>query len=32
MKNVLQSLRAVGANPKVLIIERSPFTPEPILA
>ena len=32
MKNVLQSLRAVGGNPKVLIIEHSPFTPEPILA
>ncbi len=32
MKNVLQSLRAVGAYPKVLIVERSPFTPEPIQA
>jgi hypothetical protein len=32
MKNVLQSLRVVGGNPKVLIVERSPFTPEPILA
>ena len=30
MKEVLQSLRAVGAYPKVLLVERSPFTPEPI--
>ena len=30
MKGVLQSLRAVGAYPTVLIVERSPFTPEPI--
>lgn len=30
MKEVIQSLRAVGAYPKVLLVERSPFTPEPI--
>ena len=30
MRAVLQGLRAVGAVPRVLIIERSPFTPEPI--
>ncbi len=30
MKSVLQSLRAVGAYPTVLLLERSPFTPEPI--
>ena len=30
MKEVLQSLRALGAHPKVLLVERSPFTPEPI--
>ncbi len=30
MKEVLQSLRAVGAYAKVLLMERSPFTPEPI--
>jgi hypothetical protein len=30
MKEVLQSLRAVGAYPTVLVVERSPFTPEPI--
>jgi hypothetical protein len=32
MKSVLQSLKAVGAPAKVLIVERSPFTPEPIRA
>ncbi len=30
MKGILQSLRAVGAYPTVLVVERSPFTPEPI--
>ncbi len=30
MKTILQSLRAVGAYPTVLLLERSPFTPEPI--
>jgi len=30
MKGVLQGLRAVGAIPKVLVLERSPFTPEPL--
>jgi hypothetical protein len=30
MRDVLQSLRAVGAHSKVLLVERSPFTPEPI--
>ena len=29
MKSVLQGLRAVGAIPRVLIVERSPFTPKP---
>jgi hypothetical protein len=32
MKHVLDELRAFGAVAKVLLIERSPFTPEPILA
>jgi hypothetical protein len=32
MKRVLDELRAVGAVAKVLLVERSPFTPEPILA
>ena len=32
MKAVLQNLRAVGAYPTVLVVERSPFTPEPIRA
>jgi len=32
MKSVLQSLKAVGTTAKVLIVERSPFTPEPIHA
>jgi hypothetical protein len=31
MKHVLDELRAFGAMAKVLV-ERSPFTPEPILA
>ena len=30
MKAVLQGLRAMGAVPRVLIVERSPFTPEPL--
>jgi len=30
MKTALQELRSVGANAKVLVLERSPFTPEPI--
>ncbi len=30
IKAVLQDLRAVGAVPRVLIVERSPFTPEPL--
>src|SRR5215218_5772898 len=29
-KAVLQGLRAVGLVPRVLIVERSPFTPEPL--
>jgi hypothetical protein len=29
---VLNSLKAVGAPARVLIVERSPFTPEPIHA
>jgi hypothetical protein len=32
MKTVLQGLREVGAPPRVLVVERSPFTPEPIRA
>ena len=32
MKTVLQELRSVGAVTKVLVLERSPFTPEPIRA
>jgi hypothetical protein len=32
MKHVLDELRSVGAVTKVLPVERSPFTPEPILA
>jgi hypothetical protein len=32
MKHVLDELRAFGAVAKVLPLERSPFTPEPILA
>jgi hypothetical protein len=29
---VLDALRSVGAMAKVLLVERSPFTPEPIRA
>jgi hypothetical protein len=32
MRHVLDELRLVGAVAKVLLVERSPFTPEPILA
>ena len=32
MKSVLQGLREVGAAPRMLLVERSPFTPEPIRA
>jgi uncharacterized protein (DUF1330 family) len=32
MKHVLDELRSVGAVARVLLVERSPFTPEPILA
>jgi uncharacterized protein (DUF1330 family) len=32
MKSVLQSLRTVGSHATVLLVERSPFTPEPIRA
>ena len=32
MTRVLDELRSVGASAKVLLVERSPFTPEPILA
>jgi hypothetical protein len=32
MTVVLQGLRAVGVAPKILVVERSPFTPEPIRA
>lgn len=32
MKLVVQGLRSVGAIAKVALAERSPFTPEPILA
>ena len=32
MTQVLDELRAFGAMAKVLLVERSPFTPEPILA
>ncbi len=32
MSAVLQELRSAGAAAKVLVLERSPFTPEPILA
>ncbi len=32
MKSVLQSLKAVGAPARVLLVERSPFTPAPIRA
>ena len=30
IKPVLDGLRSVGAPPRVLLVERSPFTPEPI--
>jgi hypothetical protein len=30
MKRVLEGLRSVGAMAKVVLVERSPFTPEPI--
>jgi uncharacterized protein (DUF1330 family) len=32
MRRILDELRLVGAVAKVLLVERSPFTPEPILA
>jgi hypothetical protein len=32
IKPVLDGLRSVGSAPKVLLVERSPFTPEPIQA
>jgi hypothetical protein len=32
MKRVLDELRSIGAVTKVLLLERSPFTPKPILA
>jgi hypothetical protein len=32
MESVLDGLRSVGAVPKVLLVERSPFTPEPLVA
>jgi hypothetical protein len=32
MSRIRQELRAVGAVTKVLVVERSPFTPEPIRA
>jgi hypothetical protein len=32
MRRILDELRSVDAASKVLVIERSPFTPEPILA
>jgi hypothetical protein len=32
MRRILDELRLVGAGAKVLLVERSPFTPEPILA
>jgi uncharacterized protein (DUF1330 family) len=32
MKRILDELRSVGATTRVLLVERSPFTPEPILA
>ena len=30
MRSILQGLKAVGSVPRVLIVERSPFTPEPL--
>jgi uncharacterized protein (DUF1330 family) len=32
MRRILDELRSVGAAAKVLVLERSPFTPAPILA
>ena len=32
MKHILDELRSTGAVARVLLVERSPFTPEPILA
>jgi hypothetical protein len=32
MKGVLDELRSVGAVARMLLVERSPFTPQPILA
>ena len=32
MRRILDELRSVGAVAKVMLVERSPFTPEPILA
>ena len=32
MMRILDELRSVGAVTKVLVLDRSPFTPEPILA
>jgi uncharacterized protein (DUF1330 family) len=32
MTRVLDELRSVGASARVLLVERSPFTPEPLLA
>src|SRR5918997_3544182 len=32
VKRVLDELRSVGARARVLLVERSPFTPEPIRA
>ncbi len=32
VRSVIEGLRSVGAPPRVLIVERSPFTPEPLKA
>jgi hypothetical protein len=32
MKRILDELRSAGTVAEVLLVERSPFTPEPILA
>jgi hypothetical protein len=32
MTGVVQGLRSIGACPKILLVERSPFTPEPLRA
>lgn len=32
MTRILDELRSVGATARVLLVERSPYTPEPILA